>query len=188
MVITAKELATSLDLNTLKARKRIGVNEDLITLVKSMLQEHVKSLGYTTSLSNADVVQIALLQLLEPQFRENVLDNRNSGSSDKIQLLKELSSGKSSLTVDDLRTLRPTYDFTKNINTSVNRMEVLLATILYSNALQLKIATNGLELNFDSTHNEHNRNALVSEMFSSDTNQIIKDLQRTIYQLNKRSQ
>lgn len=171
-----KDLATSIYLNT-KDASRIAVNKNLLQSAETALVERLKSAGNPAGhISNAKLVEIALINLLTNDDGRAVLVNLPD--TPLYNAVRNTAFGSNLLTNAQVyEKIDPIYEFTRNLDMSRRKDERMTTALLYSQTLLLRLLVGDPTFQYDQKLADSNFNTVISEMASKETEAWVKDVQ-----------
>lgn len=187
--MTPQELAVILSTSSTKAESRISVKKPLIDLASEAVREKFKASGDAIGhISNPKIIEIALLNLLDPDFTKSVLVSMPD--SDITEALRNVAFNRGAMNSSNVSDkIESIYDFTRNLDANRRKSERIDSATLYSLVLMLRLITGQPDFNYSPAIADNQFNAVITEIGSSKTESWVKDIQLQIINIlskNKR--
>lgn len=184
--MTPSEISQSLNNSKLNTG-RVSVNQDLADAASEALSKRFAESGdIVGSITKSALVEVALLSMLEPDVRKEILVNLNQ--TKVREAYTNLAFDKSSLVSGDAaQKLDVVSQLTRRIDSSRKPTERALQTILFTQAVMLRYITGNPDNTYDPKLADSKLVEVMDLMYSRETDNLASDLLRHMVNINNRN-
>ncbi len=184
--MTPLEIAQSLN-NSKAPSARVSVNQDLAEAATDALNKAFKASGHHVgNIAKSALVEVALLSMLEPDVRKEILVGLNQNKIRDAYM--DLAFEKSTLSSgDSAQKLEMISQLTRRLDGNRKPTDRTLQTILYTQAVILRYMLGDPSALYDPQLADGKLSEVMDTMYSHETNTLATELTRQMININNRN-